>query len=289
MKVAVVGCRGMLGADIMRVFRGAGIETLGYDLPELDITREVSVLEGTGAAWVVNAAAYTDVDGAEANEAAAAAVNARGAGNLASLCARAGCSLLHISTDYVFDGTARAPYDENAEPRPLNAYGRTKLAGETLIRSSGCEYLIVRTQALFGKQGRNFVSTVADRLSRGEAPLRVVRDQITCPTYTAHLAQAIFRLIMLPAHGTVNVSASGECSWHELALAVAGLVRPGAAVEPICAAECGRPARRPAYSVLDKSLYRRLTGETMPHWTAGLKQYAAEMGWAAGDSGGGGE
>ncbi len=279
MRVVVVGCRGMLGSDLMRTLRDGGIDVSGYDLPDIDITRDISALDWRGAEWIVNAAAYTDVDGAENEQAAAAAVNAQGAANLALHCARAGCALLHISSDYIFDGTARIPYSEDAEPCPLNVYGRTKLDGERLVRSSGCEHLIVRTQALFGKHGSNFVRTIAERVKKGESPLRVVNDQFTCPTYTLHLARAILKLLLISARGTVNVSASGQCTWHQLALAVAQLVQPRAVIEPISSVESGRLAMRPAYSVLDKGLYERLTGGPMPHWMDGLREYAAEMGW----------
>jgi len=293
MKVIVLGAKGMLGTDLMNACRKAGIETEGFDLPEVDIARDDAGLKQAGQCdWVVNCAAYTDVDGAEKYREKAFSVNGDGAGRVARWCRNTGTPLVHISTDYVFDGNAGTPYREDAETNPLNVYGMSKLAGEKAVISSGSKYLIVRTQSLFSRNGRNFVQAIMSRLEeegteaqrdrgteaqRDRGPLKVVNDQTSSPTYTVHLADAILRLLKTSRQGIVHVSASGECTWYEFACAIAASVRPGAEILPVTSGEYPRPARRPAYSVLDKALYKSWTGCEMPGWREGLEEYVKRM------------
>ena len=274
MKVVVLGAKGMLGSDIMDACRVADIEASGYDLPEVDITRDGGGLDKTGKCdWVVNCAGYTDVDGAEKERGKAFSVNGDGAGRVAKWCRNIGASFVHLSTDYVFDGRRSNPYREDSPTNPLNIYGMSKLDGEKAVISSGSKYLIVRTQSLFGRNGRNFVRTIMSRLENGDGPLKVVNDQISSPTYTVHLADAILRLMKSNRQGIVHVSASGECSWYEFARAIAASVLSGRNILPVSSDEYARPARRPAYSVLDKTLYKSWTGHEMPSWKEGLKEY----------------
>jgi dTDP-4-dehydrorhamnose reductase len=277
MKVAVIGCNGMLGTDLVAACRTAGIEVLGLDLPGFDITK----FEGVRANLpevdrVVNCAAYTRVDDAESQRDQAYAVNAEGAGNVARICSARNIGLLQISTDYVFDGRKGSAYSEDDPVNPLSIYGASKLAGEELVRGAGGRSLIVRTQSLFGLRGANFVRTIAQRLKRSDEPLRVVNDQFSSPTYTRHLAAAIVRLLQLDREGIVNVTASGFCSWFEFAQAIAARVKPGAGIIPVGAVEYPRPATRPAYSVLDAKRYREWTGSALPSWQKGLDEYLAE-------------
>jgi len=279
MRIVVLGCRGMLGSDLVAACRTAGVETDGYDLPELDITRDDGGLERIPACdWVVNCAGYTDVDGAESNSEKAFAVNGGGVGRIAEVCKRKGVPLMHISTDYVFDGTSAVPYREDAAVKPLNVYGKSKLAGEKAVQASGVKYVIVRTQSLFGLHGNSFVKAILARLEKGNEPLKVVSDQVSSPTYTVHLAGAILRLLEKGKQGIVHVSASGECSWYAFACAIAAKVKPDARILPVTSAEYVRPARRPAYSVLDKGLYARWTDHRMPSWEEGLAGYLRELG-----------
>jgi len=274
--MAILGSNGMLGHDLIAACRKAGIETTGFDLPELDITRDDGGLNRIPSCdWVVNCAAYTDVDGAEGHRDAAFAVNAEGAGRAARWCAAAKVPFLHVSTDYVFDGTRTTPYHEDDSVNPTDVYGESKLAGEQAVAIAGGHYVIARTQALFGKHGRNFVEAIRGRLLKNE-PLRVVNDQTTCPTYTRHLADGILRLMKSGRRGIVHVSASGSCTWYELACAIAARVKPGATIQPVPTTEFPRPARRPAYSVLDKSRYEAWTGNKMPAWQDGLTEYLKE-------------
>lgn len=274
MKLVLFGANGMLGRDLRSAAKQAGLDIRGYDLPEVDITSELAGLEAPAPSdRVVNCAAYTDVDGAEAHAQLAYAVNRDGAGRVAAWCATHGTSLVHISTDYVFDGTARQPYREEDRPCPLNTYGRSKLEGEQAVSAACPNALIVRTQSLYGRHGRHFVGAILERIEQGKTPLRVVNDQTSCPTYTGHLATAILRLLSCGKQGIVHVSSSGFCSWYDFACAIAVHTSPQTDVVPVSSTDIRRPAKRPAFSVLDKSRYNSWTGQQMPSWEEGLKHY----------------
>jgi dTDP-4-dehydrorhamnose reductase len=278
MKVAILGSNGMLGRDLMAACTKAGIEASGYDLPDVDITRNKGGLDKLGPCdWLINCAAYTNVDGAESHREEAFAVNGDGVRRVADWCSTNGSSLLHISTDYVFDGKGKLPYKEDDPVDPINTYGQSKLAGEMAVQSICQQYIIVRTQSLFGVRGRNFVQAVMGRLQEQGRPLRVVTDQVSCPTYTVHLAGAILRLLKTNQQGIVHVSAQGSCSWYEFACAIVDRVKPGTEIQRTVSAEYKSPALRPTYSVLDKSRYESLTGDKMPAWQVGLDQYLEEL------------
>jgi dTDP-4-dehydrorhamnose reductase len=277
MKVAVLGCNGMLGTDLVAACRGAGVETVGLDLPDFDIANLNCVRANFPLVnQAVNCAAYTRVDDAEAQRDLAYAVNAEGAGNVARVCSARNIRLIQISTDYVFDGRKESAYSEDDPVNPLNVYGASKLAGEEQVRGAGGRSLIIRTQSLFGARGVNFVRTIAQRLYKSDEPLRVVNDQFSSPTYTRHLAGAIVRLLPLGREGIVNVVASGFCSWFEFAQVIAARVKPDARIQPVGSAEYARPAVRPACSVLDTHRYREWTGSVLPSWQKGLEEYLAE-------------
>jgi dTDP-4-dehydrorhamnose reductase len=280
MKVAVIGCKGMLGSDLMSVCKAANFETLGLDLPECDIRDfKAFELQMPQVEWMVNCAAYTRVDEAETHREEAFAVNAEGAHVVARVCSRRHVRLLHISTDYIFDGRKSRPYSERDSPAPLSVYGASKLAGEKAVRAEGGQYLVVRTQSLFGVRGPNFVRGIVKQLQQGVTPLRVVRDQVSAPTYARHLAAALVDLMKRDQEGVVHVASSGECSWFDFAKAIAARIRPKAEIQPIEASELLRPAPRPAYSVLDSRLFQKWTGQTMPTWERGLDEYMAEEKW----------
>jgi dTDP-4-dehydrorhamnose reductase len=277
MKVTVMGANGMLGHDLVDACREEGIEVAGFDLPEVDITKKDGGLDKLSPCdWLINCAAYTDVDGAESHRETAFAVNGDGAGRVATWCAEHRVPLIHISTDYVFDGLKTTPYKESDPVRPLSVYGESKLAGERAVMSACRRHIIVRTQSLFGLHGRSFVRSIMGRLESGAA-LKVVTDQVSAPTYTVHLAKAILRLIDAGQEGIVHVSASGGCSWHEFACAIAARVKPGTEVGKTTSAEYKAPARRPANSLLDNSRYGLLTGSVMPAWQVGLDEYLMEL------------
>jgi dTDP-4-dehydrorhamnose reductase len=225
-------------------------------------------------ATVINCSAFTDVDGAETREAEAAAINGHGVGTLAQRCRAIGATLVHYSTDYVFDGNASTPYATTAKRAPQGAYARTKALGEELIERSGCSHLIVRTSWLYAPWGKNFVDTMAKLCS--ERPLvRVVADQRGRPTSAQYLAERTLELLGRDAHGIFHVTDGGECTWFDFAAAIARLTAGTARVEPCTTAEFPRPARRPAYSVLDLSATEALLGPSRP-WQDNLADVLAQ-------------
>jgi dTDP-4-dehydrorhamnose reductase len=254
----------MLGQDVMRA---AGGDAVGYTHAELDVTDAVAVREALAdAELVINCAAYTDVDGAEADPATAMEVNARGARNVAEAAAR----VIYVSTDYVFDGSKSGPYLESDHTNPLSAYGRSKLEGERATLTSGPHNLIVRTSWLFGSGGPNFVATML-RLGAERDAVRVVDDQVGCPTFTGHLADALLALAEGGQHGFLHVAGRGSCSWFEFARTIFERAGTGVDVQPCTTEEFPRPAPRPANSVLASER----GAPELPAWQEGLDAYMA--------------
>jgi len=288
MRWLVTGAGGMLGRDLCAVLGEAGeSDVRAATRDRLDITDAVAVREATGGVdVVVNAAAWTDVDGAEAAEAAATRVNGDGVATLAGACAATGALLLHVSTDYVFDGTATAPYAEDAAPAPVNAYGRSKLAGERAALAAGG--YVVRTAWLYGAHGRNFVATML-RLAGERETVDVVADQEGPPTWSYALAAQVVALAGAAvagraAPGVYHGTAAGQTSWYGLARAVfaeAGL--DPARVRPTTSAAFPRPARRPTYSVLGHDRWAGTSVVPLPGWRAMLTTAMARCGWCGAD------
>ena len=249
----VTGAGGQLGHDLVATLaRLPEVETTALRRTDLDITDAAAVQAAVaGHDVVVNTAAWTDVDGAERNEDAAAAVNATGPGLLAAACGEHEARLLHVSTDYVFGGDATTPYAEDADPDPRSAYGRTKLAGERAVLGSGARASVVRTAWVYGEHGKNFVATML-RLAAGNDRVQVVNDQRGSPTWSADLAAALVALGSSEApDGVYHATNTGETTWFGLARAVfAGSGANPNRVEPIPTDRSARPAQRPAYSVL---------------------------------------
>jgi dTDP-4-dehydrorhamnose reductase len=260
----------MLGHDVM----AAADDAVGLTRAELDVTDPVAVdralLELKPDA-VVNCAAYTDVDGAESDEATATRVNGDGAGNVAVAAAAVGAFVVQPSTDYVFDGEKTEPYIETDPTAPRTAYGRSKLAGEWTVAEGNPRHVIVRTAWLFGLHGKNFVDTML----RLDGPVKVVDDQVGCPTYTAHLAEALVDLASGRHTGIVHVAGAGECSWYEFAREIFLRAERDVDVEPCSTDEFPRPAPRPRYSVL-RSMHPE--APVLPDWHDGLEAYLME--WA---------
>lgn len=280
MRILVTGSRGMLGSDLMQML-GVRDEMLGCDLHNCNILEEAQI-QGMAASFrpevVIHTAAYTNVDRAETDRDAALALNETGTRHVALAAHRNGARLIHISTDYVFSGTKTSPYLENDPPQPTGWYGETKFRAEQqaqqIFGASG--YLIVRIAWLYGKHGKNFVSTML-RLAQQQKPLRVVNDQTGSPTYTKTVVRAIQALLDCDLSGVVHVVNSGTCTWYEFTQAILELTGiTGVGVVPITTEELGRPAPRPKFSVLDTSKFTATTGQTLPHWKEGLREYLEE-------------
>jgi dTDP-4-dehydrorhamnose reductase len=276
MRIAITGAAGMLGQDLLAAADAAGHEVAGFPRADLDITDAAAVARALGdnrPDVVVNSAAWTNVDGAEEDEAGALAVNGAGAGNVARAAAECGAWTIHVSSDYVFDGSKTSPYLESDSVRPLSAYGRTKLAGEQAVAEGApARHTIVRSSWLFGTGGPCFPATVL-RLAGERDELKVVDDQIGCPTFTGHLARALVDLTESRPAGIVHVAAGGSCSWFEFAREIVRAAGVRCDVKPCSTEEFPRPATRPAYSVL-----RSERGEAvpvLPEWPEGLASYMA--------------
>jgi dTDP-4-dehydrorhamnose reductase len=268
--VLIVGARGMLGRAWRQMLEMHGIPCTAIDRDGVDITDPHAVnkaIDGSHAV-VVNCAAYTNVDAAETDEATATKINGEAPGLLAQACARRDVLLVHYSTDYVFNGQSTTPYRTDQAREPLGAYGRSKAVGEQRVLDAGGRALILRTSWLYAPWANNFVRTIA-RHSLQKPSLRVVNDQRGRPTSAEHLADASWRLIRADATGIHHVTDGGECTWFDFAAAIAHAVAPACRVEPCTTAEFPRPAKRPAYSVLDLSRTEALIGP-MPDWRTNL-------------------
>jgi dTDP-4-dehydrorhamnose reductase len=277
LRVLLLGPDGMLGRAWHELAVREQLLLHARAYPAFDLTREdhVEALPLSDVDVVVNCTGWTDVDGAETREVEATALNGTGVGWLAEGCRTAGCLLVHYSTDYVFEGDAPAPYVVDHPRAPLNAYGRSKAVGEERIEGSGAEHLLLRTSWLYAPWGNNFVRTMA-RLGRQRAELKVVHDQRGRPTSAEHLAAASLALVRRGARGTLHVTDGGECTWYELARAVIERVNPACVVTPCSTAEFPRPARRPAYSVLDLGPTEALLG-SMPPWPSHVASVVARL------------
>lgn len=300
-RLALIGANGMLARKVLAA-APANIEVAGFDLPGFDITRPEQVraaLLPLRPDLIINCAAYTAVDQCEADGSVAMAVNGDAVATLASVAGECGALLVHVSTDYVFDGRKGSPYVETDPVGPLSVYGRSKLAGEQAIIDSGLErHLIVRTSWLHGPDGKNFVATIL-RLAGEREELRVVADQVGSPTFTGDLAKAIFHLMAAavsprspasspqpPApglYGIYHFANAGKCSWHEFASAIVeeakalGVHLALRRIVPIGTEEYPLPAPRPAWSVLSTQRYQTVTGCGVPGWRDGLRRHLLEI------------
>lgn len=275
--VVVLGADGMLGRAWVGLLAAHGATVRACTLPEYDLARPATLdaLPLGPGTLVVNCAAWTDVDGAEAAEEAARSVNATGPGVLGGLCARLGASLVHFSTDYVFDGAAPDAYPTDAPAAPINAYGRTKAEGERAVLESGARTWIIRTSWLYAPWGKNFIRTIA-ALAAQRTELRVVDDQRGRPTSAEHLARTALALVLRAEPGVWHATDGGACTWYELACEVVRLRGAKCRVDPCTSEEFPRAARRPASSVLDITGTEGVLGP-MIHWQESLASVVARL------------
>ncbi len=278
MRVLLLGAGGMLGHDLA-ASAPPKVTLVPLTRAQLDITRNAAVAAALAELRpdvVINAAAYTLVDRAEAESQAALAVNGAAVGQLGRLAREAQARVVHFSTDYVFDGTATVPYGEECPRHPVNAYGMSKAAGEKNLQSSGAEYLIVRTQWLFGEHGTSFPRTMWERARAGRAT-RVVNDQLGRPTYARDLAAAVWRLIGWSACGLMHLTNHGQATWFDVAARVFARAGRPDLLTPCATADYPTKAKRPRYSVLDTERAERALGGALPKWEDAVDRFLATI------------
>ena len=281
MKIVVTGSLGQLGYELMRQAKESQHTYIFTDVRESELTTSLDITDaeaveafiGEDVDVIINCAAYTDVNRAESDEAMALKINSDAPGNLARAALRADALLIHISTDYVFDGRGYLPYNEESQTGPLSAYGRTKLSGEKAVEESGCRYMIFRTAWLYSLTGRNFFLTMAD-LTASKPMLKVVYDQVGTPTNAADLAFLIAHIIeenKLDRTGLYHYTNEGVCSWYDFTKEINDLLGHTCNVMPCRTEEFPTPASRPHYSVLEKKKVRETFGLEIPHWKESLR------------------
>jgi len=291
MKILLTGAGGQLASDLSAALKGAGMSVAGYDSKSLDVSDGKRVMEEVSVfkpGIIINCGAYTKVDLAEKERGQAFAVNKDGPAHLAEAAKKVNAVLVHISTDFVFDGLKSTPYAEADKTNPLSVYGESKLAGETEIMERMEKYIIVRTSWLYGKSGHNFVKTILKYAAERDF-LNVVFDQAGTPTWTVDLSEALLKIVESvqqgsKEYGTYNFSNEGVASWYDFADAIVEEARTLGkdmqcrSVRPILTSEYPTLAKRPAYSVLDKSKVKNTFNVTIPHWRASLKKMLRQIG-----------
>ena len=280
MKVIVLGSKGMLARDLI-VELTKKHATFSFDQDQVDITNKERVFDVIGAMkpdLVINCAAYNQVDQAETDREAAFRVNGNGVQHVAIACKEFGSVLCHFSTDYVFDGNSTRPYQPDDEPNPMSVYGASKWAGEVFVHSILDRYYLIRTSSLYGKHGPNFVYTIL-RLAKETQVLRVVKNQIMSPTWTVNLAQGVLQLIASDNFGLYHLTdqTDGGISWFEFAKEILKLKGLDNKIEPTTSAEFNRPAKRPAYSVLDTTRFTQRSGYEPIPWQESLKRFMGSI------------
>jgi dTDP-4-dehydrorhamnose reductase len=279
MNVAITGAGGMLARALGPALAAAGHDVTALDRATVDVTQLEALRAALAArppAWIFHLAAFAKVDECESRADHAYLVNGLGARNAALIAAEMGAAVLMVSTDYVFDGRSDRPYREYDPTAPRTVYGASKRAGEQATRDMNPRHLIVRTAWLYGRGGPNFPDTILERARSGQ-PLRVVDDQRGSPTWTEDLAPALVRLAETGQYGTYHCTSSEDCTWYEFARHLIARAGIEAAVTRTDTASFGRPAPRPAYSVLSNLLYEHVTGHRMPSWRDAADRYLASL------------
>ena len=289
MKVAIIGGNGQLGQDVSSAFSDEGHAVTSLTHQDVEVSSLASVRESLDALrpeLVVNTSAFHHVEKCEADPAHAFAINGIGARNLAQITQEMGATLMHISTDYVFDGRKNAPYTEDDSPAPLNAYGNTKLSGELFVRSINPRHFIVRTSAIYGenpcraKGGLNFVELML-KLSTERKELRVVDDEFVTPTPTVQIAQQLVMLSRSSDYGLYHATAEGSCSWFQFAAAIFAITNTKIRLEPARPGEFPIKVARPKYSVLENRALKSRSLNVFTHWKVGLENYLARRAQSA--------
>lgn len=279
MRVLVTGANGQLGSDVVEMLKRHNHEVKGCGRTDLDIADQQQCEEVIGEfrpEAIIHCAAYTTVDAAEEDVDGAYRVNAAGTRNIATAAEKIGAKLVYISTDYVFDGQADRPYREYDNTSPQTVYGESKHAGELLTQSLSSKFFIVRTSWVYGQYGSNFVKTML-KLGAERDSVSVVHDQVGSPTYTVDLARFLLQLIQTEKYGIYHASNAGQCSWYEFAQAIFETAGLQVKVLPVTTEQFPRPAKRPAYSVMDHTAIRANDLEDLPDWRNGLQRFMTEV------------
>jgi dTDP-4-dehydrorhamnose reductase len=277
MRVTVFGASGLLGQELVRAAEARGAKLTALSSKDADLrdhARVEQVIRDSRPEWIILSAAFTDVDGCEANPDLALAVNCQGAVHVAQAARKVGSHLMFLSTDYVFDGTKGSPYEISDPRNPINVYGESKARAEERLLEMVSDVCIVRTSWLFGHGGRCFPATIL-KLAATRPEISVVNDQRGSPTFTHDLAPTVIQLCDQGARGIVHATNSGDCTWYEFAKEIMRMSGLPAAVKPVSTAEFPRPARRPAFSVLSAASLAA-HGIQMPSWQDALRRYLAE-------------
>lgn len=275
MRVFVTGVKGQLGYDVVKELEKRGMEAIGVDIEEMDITDAESVnrvIKETAPDAVIHCAAYTAVDAAEENEAVCRKVNAEGPRNIARVCKELDIKMIYISTDYVFDGQGERPWEPEDARDPKSVYGRTKYEGELAVEELLEKYFIVRIAWVFGINGKNFVKTMIN-LAKTHDSLRVVNDQFGSPTYTYDLAKLLVDMVQTDQYGIYHATNEGFCSWYDFACAIFREAGIQMEVQPVSSEEYGAKANRPANSRMSKEKLTANGFEKLPAWQDALKRY----------------
>lgn len=290
MKILITGAKGQLGSQIINIIKNGkselgdissaykDAEVIGIDIEELDITNisdTTKYINEIKPDIIINPAAYTNVDACEANQDAAFKVNAIGARNLAIAAEQIGAKLIHISTDYIFNGMGTIPFREYDLPEPVSVYGKTKYAGEEFVKEFCSKYFIVRTAWLYGYNGKNFVKTII-KAAKENGHLDVVDDQRGNPTNAEDLAHHILKIALSEEYGIFHCTGTGECSWYDFAVKIVEFSKIKCTVSPIDSSKSNRAAKRPAYSSLDNMMLRCTVGDEMRNWEDALKAFIAK-------------
>lgn len=282
MNILITGANGQLGNEMRRVSINSKNRYIFTDVAELNITDKAAIrkmIDGEKISVVVNCAAYTNVDKAEDDETTADLLNNKAVRNIAEACKEFDATLIHISTDYVFQGDKNTPRKEDEPTNPMGAYGRTKLAGEESVKHSGCKYIIIRTAWLYSPYGKNFVKTMR-KLTSDKDSIKVVFDQVGTPTYAGDLADVIYKIIednMLDKTGFYHFSNEGVCSWYDFAQEICALSGNACDIEPCHSDEFPSKVQRPSFSVLDKTKIKETFDVKIPYWKESLKRCINEL------------
>jgi len=277
-KVLIIGADGMLGGELFRTLKENDV-CIGSTIQELDISdydQTIAIIKRLEPQVVINVAAFTMVDLCEQEKEKSFVVNAQGARNVAIGCQEVGAKCIYLSTDYVFDGKKKTPYEEDDPPNPISVYGLSKFQGEKYVQEILDDYLIIRSSWLFAQEGINFVNTII-KLAREKNELAMVNDQKGSPTYTKDLSQAISLLVEKDLKGIFHITNSGCCTWFEFAKKILDLIGSPMELLPISSSQSGRAAQRPQNSVLNCAKLKEKTGLIIPHWEDALARCIKTM------------